>query len=327
MKLSSAGRIALVLSIVAVALAGLALLGLEKSRDAARAAGPDSRASGEELSRRIAALDTQVAALHGELGSLRAALTSGVAVPGVPSAREPSAVLAPAARTADAPADFDLRRELIHGFHALEADDRKDALEELANLARWGDQEARALLVESLSDESASVRARALKELAGLDPADLGEHLRATIHDPSPKVREVVANRLHKLPAEEAGPMLVDLLGDPDSKVVLEAIHSIESLGYGAARPVLARELQSESLDVATRAAEALMKLGDAGASLPTIERVMRDFAKDDVSGRVNNVRRLRRLRAVSQLESILASDESLAVREEARDALARLED
>jgi hypothetical protein len=331
MNVSSIHRLALFLSIVAVALAALTLYpALDGSRDTASAVDHDSRALAEELSRRTEALDTEVAALRGELASLRAALESGFAaqgtVSGAPS-REPIQVLTPAVRAADSPAEFELRRELIGGFRTLDAEDRKDALEELAGLARWGDEEARAVLVESLGDESAAVRARALKDLAGLDKANLGEHLRATIHDPSPKVREVVASHLDKLPAEEAGPMLVDLLSDPDSKVVLEAIQSIDALEYQAARPFLARELQAESLDVATRAAQALIKLGDAGAAQPTIHRVMEDFVKDDASGRVNNVKRLRRLRAVSQLESILASDASLAVREEARDALARIED
>lgn len=328
---TSASRFALVLSILGVCLAALALQQtLGGTRDKTPSPRPDSAPPGEDLARRTTALDNEVAALRSEIASLRAALERELAAQGAEprwNAREPSEVLTPAARAADSPAEFELRRELIHGFHALDAGDRKDALEELASLARWGDEEARALLVESLSDESASVRARALKELAALDKASLGEHLRATVHDASPKVREVVASYLDKLPAEEAGPMLVDMLSDPDSKVVLSAIQSIDALRYEAARPFLVRQLQSDSLDVATRAGQALIKLGDTGAALSTIQRVMKDYVKDDVSGRVNNVKRLRRLRAVSELESILASDTSLAVREEARDALARIED
>jgi hypothetical protein len=55
------------------------------------------------------------------------------------------------------------------------------------------------------------------------------------------------------------------------------------------------------------------------------IERVERDFAAGNVAHRIDDVRRLQRLRAVPELERILASDSSLAVLEEARKALAKL--
>ncbi|NOT31317.1 MAG: hypothetical protein HOP15_12800 [Planctomycetes bacterium] len=336
MNATSVRPVALVLSIAGVALAALALpLALERWRGTTRSAEPAARALVAELSRRTDKLDEELASLRGELAALRAVHERGFAAqssvqgalaPGA-SAREPSQALTPVVRAADFPHEFELRRELIRGFRAMNVEDREDALEQLAELARWGDEEARVLLAESLGDESAAVRARALKELAGLDEANLGEHLRATISDPSAKVRAVVASRLDDLPAEDAGPMLVGLLRDPSSKVVLEAIQSIDALAYEAARPFLAQQLQAESLEVATRAAQALRKLGDAGAALPTIQRILENFASDDVAGRVQNVKRLRRLRAFSQLESILAADASLAVREEARDALARIED
>ncbi len=322
-------RLALVLSSTSLGLAALALF---CARDGSAGPAPRPRSSAVSAepgsSQRTEALAVELGSLRRELTSLRAALErgevgSGAATP-TPSARE--SMLPPALSAAQAPAEFELRRELLTGFRGLDAGDRKDALEELAGLARWGDPEARALLVQSLADESAGVRARALKELAGLDKAGLGEHLRATLHDPSAKVRELVANRLGHLPVEEAGPLLLDLLGDRDPKVVLQAIQSARRLDYAAARPLLTRQLQAPNIEVATRAAEALMKLGDRGAASPTIARVLQDFASDGVSGRVRSVKRLGRLRAVSQLEGILAGDESLAVRDEARSALARLE-
>ena len=140
-------------------------------------------------------------------------------------------------------------------------------------------------------------------------------------------MREVVANELRELPPEEAGPMLVELLNDPDDDVVLEAIRSLDDLEYAEARPFLTEQLQAEDLDVATRAAYALMELGDEGAASSTIERILKGFADRDVSQRVKDVKRLHRLHAVGPLQQIYESDASLAVREEARKALAKLED
>ena len=98
-------------------------------------------------------------------------------------------------------------------------------------------------------------------------------------------------------------------------------------LEYAEARPFLTEQLQAEDLDVATRAAYALMELGDEGAASSTIERILKGFADRDVSQRVKDVKRLHRLHAVGPLQQIYESDASLAVREEARKALAKLED
>lgn len=332
MNTTSISRMALLIAIIGLALALFTLLtGHGEPRGSARESEPDSRASAEESAPGYEALAAEIETLRGELASLRdaverRALDPQVATQGT-NARNAIEVVTPEVRAADAPAEFQLRRKLIEGFHELEGGDRQDAIGRLAELARWGDDEAKALIIESLGDASGGVRARALKELASLDEANLPAYLRQSLADPSHKVREIVASRLDKLPAGEAGPMLVCLLRDPDADVVIEAIQSLDGLEYDEARPALVEQLQSESLEVATRAAQALMKLGDPDVAGGTIERILQDFAKDDVSGRVNNVKRLRRLRAVNPLERILASDPSLAVREEARDALAHLED
>jgi HEAT repeat protein len=222
---------------------------------------------------------------------------------------------------------FLLRTKLLHDFHQLDGKDREDALKELAELARWGDKEALALITESLSDPSSDVRARALRELDEVDRQNLAAHLERMIADTSGKVREIVADRLSKLPESEAGPMLLGLLRDRDKDVVMAAIRSIDDLNYAAARPLLTQQLGAENLDVATRAALTLRKLGDDGATAAMIERVVRDFSAGDVSTRIDNVKRLRRLHAQVQLTGILDSDPSLAVREAAREALAKLED
>jgi len=332
MNPSSISRLALVVSVVGLALALITTFTAHgEDRRSAKGTEPDSPTWAEDAARRSQALAAEMEALRAELASLREAVNRGALGPRTfaqgENKREPIEALTPEARAATSPAGFELRRHLIETFHDLEREDRQDAIDRLAELARWGDAEAKALIVESLEDESADVRAQALKELAKLDESNLPAYLHQSITDPSHKVREVVASRLAKLPPEEAGPLLVDLLRDPDPDVVIEAIQSLVDLEYTEARPVLVEQLESSSLDVATRAAQALMKQGDPAAAGSTIERILADFAKDDISGRINNVKRLRRLRAVNPLERILASDPSLAVREEARDALAKIED
>jgi HEAT repeat protein len=326
MSASSVSRLALFVSVVGLTLALATLLtGSRKDRRDAREGPPDSRRWTEESHQALAA---EIEALRGEFAAFSQSAERRALGPGaVVRSTNPIEATRPGVRAADAPEEFQLRRMLIEGFHELEPGDRRDAIDRLAELARWGDEEAMALIVESLGDESASVRACALKELVRLDEANLPAYLRQSITDPSHKVREVVASRLDELPDEEAGPLLVGLLRDPDPEVVIEAIRSLDDLEYSGARPALVEQLQSRSLDVATRAAQELIELGDLAAAGGTIERVLVDYAKDDVSGRINNVKRLRRLRAVSQLERILASDASLAVREEARDALASLDE
>ena len=121
--------------------------------------------------------------------------------------------------------------------------------------------------------------------------------------------------------------MLVEMLKDSDEDVVIAAIKSLDEIEYAEARPHLIEQLGDEDLDVVTVTACALAELGDESARGMTVERILRDFAQGDVSDRVEDVKRLRRLHARKELAGILESDASLAVREEARDALARLED
>lgn len=335
MSSPATGRLSLVLSVVALGIGLLALLA-RNEQSGRSASGPraDVRALVDESARRDQALSAEIEALRGELASVRRAvelrpLDTRVPVQTTAESADPrnAEALPPEARAADAPAEFEVRRQLIEGFHELGSNDREAALGRLSELARWGDAEALALIVQSLQDRTGSVRARALKELAGLDKANLPAYLRESIDDPSHKVREVVASHLDRLPDAEAGPLLAGLLRDADEEVVLAAIESLQKVEYPEARALLVESLAAKNLDVATRAAQSLLKLGDAAAAGGTIERILVDFADDDIPGRVSNVKRLRRLRAVNQLERILASDESLAVREAARDALVRIED
>jgi HEAT repeat protein len=330
MKELVTSRLTLVLSILALVLAGLALkttLDERRSVPVQASAGMAVPDRADELSQRDQELAAQIESLRGELDALRSAAwdTRREATTAPVSLAEDRAP--PATDSARADDGFSLRNRLLEGFHELDKSDREDALEELAELARWGDEEALALIVRSLTDASGDVRARALRELSQIDRENLDTYLRQCVADTSGKVREVVASRLDELPDSEAGPMLVEMLKDSDEDVVIAAIKSLDEIEYAEARPHLIEQLGDEDLDVVTVTACALAELGDESARGATVERILRDFAQGDVSDRVEDVKRLRRLRARKELAGILESDASLAVREEARDALARLED
>lgn len=312
---AATSRLALALSVASLAVALVPRCtpsGEVEPRRGAR--DPEARGATVESARREDALAADVAALRKEVAAL--------AAPAQRDALGPDGYPPPAA---GAGRDFQERRALLSGFQGMESGDRRDALGRLAELARWGDAEALAVIERSLSDPSASVRVRALEELLELDEPNRMTHLRDALNDSSHRVRAAVASHLDDLPADQAGPLLVGMLRDADRDVVTEAIESLGELEYAQARPHLIDQLGAASLDVATSAARALMKLGDEGAAAGTIQRILADFAGEDVSGRVKNVKRLRRLHATGPLENILATDPSVSVREEARDALADL--
>lgn len=336
MSTALASRFALALSTIGLVLSGITLaMVIDQPAPAPKEAVPAGH-SLDECMRRDQALASDFETLRADLVSVSSSIEELKAMSDrrrvhtelpVETAGGMPADAALEVAADDGTGEFLLRRKLLDEFQGLDSDDRKDALKELADLARWGDPDALELIKQSLADESGGVRARALRELVGLDEANLATYLHQAFGDPSGSVREVVAKELRELPAEEAGPMLVELLSDPDEDVVLEAIKSIDDLEYAEARSSLAEQLQAEDLDVATRAAYALMELGDPNAGASTIERILKHFAEGDVSSRVRDVKRLRRLGAVNQIQRIYESDASLAVREEARDALASLED
>ena len=283
------------------------------------------------------ALRAELAGLRAELEELRRTLRS-------PSHRSPmiaaeapqeketasdevvSAAAEPGAGPA-LPARFNLREELLENYPYLSGGDRADALRELGELARWGDPEARALLLEGLQDPSSSVRRRALRELAELADPALVERRPAMVADRNGEVREAAAEALGRMPVESAGPILVGLLGDRRETVVLEALRALDRLDYEEAGPAVRAVLASNDLDLAARAASLLRELGDKEATGHVVTRVLEHYARSSVSGRLNDVKRLRALRARAELRDILEKDESASVRFEAQKALAGLDD
>jgi len=325
-------RLAVVLSSVSavfsLVLFSLALGG--ERGDSARLAVPQGQRDADATDNEVLA---QIAELRAELEALRDSCASG-------SRRE---VLATetlddgvgASDDGDRAGDersptqamFSVREDLLRSFASLSDEDRKAALATLGELARWGDAQARDLLVTSLSDSSAGVRARAIRELAQLDDPALMEHLRVAAFDSSRSVRAAVADALHRMPRDEAGPILVQMLSDQKKDVVLEALRSIDDLNYDEAIPYLREQLAVSDLDLAVRVASLLQEMDDKSAADATVERILTHLAAEDISGRVRDVKRLRLVRARSQLQRIVDSDPSSTVRYEAQKALATLED
>lgn len=303
-----------------------------RNRSAPREALP---AAPDTVPHEMQAVRAELTSLRAEVEALRRSLsiqnqrTALLPVDSGESEEKDGEVGSPGAPT-DGPAlsqTFSLRERLLERFLSLSGDERADALRELGELARWGDAEARALLVQSLEDADKHVRERAVRELTGLADPALLERLPVLVADRSGDVREAAARALGRIPGESAGPMLVELLGDPKEDVVLEALRSLDKLHYAEAGPRVRPLLAAPDLDVAARAARFLHELGDDGARASVVTRVLEHFARADVSARLQDVKYLRTLRARNELQSILDTDASSSVRFEAQKALASLED
>lgn len=270
----------------------------------------------------------QLAELRSELvklGGQLAAPPQRVAIPleeqGAGSAAKPGEGTTGAGPAAG-PAD------LAQRYRTLSAEGKRAALEDLVKRARWGDAEALALVLDGLNDSSPAVREKAAKMLGDLANPALVGHLRRAAADQNADVRAAVAKSLEKLPGQDAGPILIDMLRDAEPAVVAEAIKTLAKLEYPQARPYLTEQLAAEDLEVAARAAAALRGMGDEGAAHGTINRIMRDYARGDDKVRIRDVKWLRRVggaSAIAQLRTIMETDPSLSVREEARTAIAKL--
>ena len=94
------------------------------------------------------------------------------------------------------------------------------------------------------------------------------------------------------------------------------------------ATPQILEVVRGDNLELAARAGGALRRMGETAAVREALQRVARGLESPDAFDRVNTVRYLRRVggdEAVAYLESVLQNDQSLSVREEAREALNRL--
>ena len=280
----------------------------------------------------VAALQRELQHLRSRLDGLEdAASGDNVRVATVTADARSDAAAAPAADDASnggaTPARFDLRSVMLRRFPALPPAERVRAIAQLRDLARWGDAQARLLLLQGLADTDPAVRAEALQALAELADPELATRMPEFVANTDRDVRAAAARVLGSMSGETAGPLLLGLLGDAEAAVVTAALHSIHELDGKWAVPQVRNLLAATDLDVAAHAAATLRRLGEPDPSPAVTGRVMEQFANGNVADRVRGVKRLRRLHAAAELHRIVTSDPSPTVRFEAQRALASLED
>lgn len=323
-------RTALALAVVSFIVAFVAVL-LSVS---GRSASPDN----EWLQMEIAGLREELAnyqsSISGELEKVRAEQrTLAARTDLLQSSRRLSLTEASPGGSLDEPvtaenATLSIRRDAVLRFREMTVEGKKEAMKGLVDLARWGDEEALALLLESLSDEDSEMRKEAVEALGELaDPAHLAQ-LEAMLDDVSEDVREEIAGTLSTMPKERAGPMLVRLLTDQNPDVVEEAINSIGDLNYANAAPDLQKLAQGDDLDLAAEAAGVLRQLGMHESADAALQVCANGLQSADSLERLNAIDRIETIggpQAIELLTWVVQSDSSVVVREEAQKALIKL--
>jgi len=295
------------------------------------------RARGEraELRRLHAELDAEVHALRTALAELER--------DGPRDASSLQVIERRPAREAGAPArdgdlgsayasDGDVERAwrdgLVRRFAGLDAEGREDALGDLAELAREGDEEALGLILSSLHDQAADVREEALEALQEISDPSLVEQIVPLARDPNAAVREEALEALRGMPPDRAGPIVAAALADEDRDVVLEALDSLSRIDYPAAVPSIVELTRGEDLELATHAAAALRRMGQTDLMIEALDRLAMDLFDPDALVRINAIQRVRRVggdASRAYLERVMNEDANVSVRLEAQRALERL--
>lgn len=244
-------------------------------------------------------------------------------------AREALAAAVPtAAPPAASPRPEESRPEILDRIGELEGRALERALEELAELARAGEEAALAAILSNLSHGDPGVREEAIEALGEIgDPALIG-HLEAALQDPDGDVRQEVADALRNMPADLAGPILADMLADPDEGVLQETLQSLGRLRYAPAAAPVAELIQGDDLDLVALAGSTLRRMDQGDLSSLALERLSYDLSSADALDRINAVQRIRRMggrEAAEVLERVVAQDGNVSVRLEAQRALERL--
>lgn len=174
-------------------------------------------------------------------------------------------------------------------------------------LGDMGDRRALFVLLESLNDVDAELRARAAHALGSIGDARAADRLlERLLVDPVPFVRTAVARALGTVSTERAMQRLVEALADPEWWVRLRAIEALESIGKPA-RDLLVATLSDPDLQVRRETARALEGIGVMAESIEIIRHGGYDAAVGELLveiGRAGNIEPL--------LDELESDEESL---------------
>ncbi|MEQ8766431.1 MAG: HEAT repeat domain-containing protein [Planctomycetota bacterium] len=218
--------------------------------------------------------------------------------------------------------------EIVGEFASLEGEAKEDAVEELSDFARRGNEEALNLILQSLNDVNDQVREEAIEAISEMRNPELIGYLDQMTTDGSPRVREEVAQALRRMPDDQAGPILTRMLSDQNQGVVREALQALRSTEYWNAVPKILEYTRSNDPDLIVESARTLRRLGESEGVRSAVDHLAQGFTHPDPLERVNSIRNIRRIggdHAIAYLESIIENDDNLIVRLEAQEALERM--
>lgn len=173
---------------------------------------------------------------------------------------------------------------------------RNNAARLLAEFAKRGDPEAKALLLAALGDADTNVVRAVVNAVGNARLDEFAGSLGALVTHADRNVRMDVARALGKMPAEEAGAALALMLADADSTVVRRAIGGISALEYQDARSGLAALATHKDPNVSIEAALALKRMGDNSMAESLVTTFGAPIYNGDVGARRTAVNRLRTL-------------------------------
>jgi len=177
-------------------------------------------------------------------------------------------------------------KPLINALRDEEASVRYSAAEALGKV---GDQDATAALMKALSDPNSQVSKSAMGALEAMNIDVIGPLLES-LSDESPSVRIFAVETLGKLSKNEAVSPLIELLArEDDSRVRQQALESLGKLGAQDAFDMLLISLLDEDEDVRVSAAKVLKRI-DLSKALNTLSEGLKS---EDSTQRIQSVKAL----------------------------------
>lgn len=209
----------------------------------------------------------------------------------------------------------------------MSADARTDALDAVSELAKWGDPDALAIVMNALDDENEFIREKAVAILGDMANPDHLPHLKKAMDDESLEVRGAIPGALQMMPADKAAPLLMQMLNDPHDDVVQESVESLSALGYTPARSEFVKLVDHQNLDIVCEAGAALRIMGDNERADKAVQRCAEGLGHERPEQRIEAIKRLRTLSGDKAVELLkkATTDPETTVREEAEEALHRL--
>jgi len=224
------------------------------------------------------------------------------------------------AQNVGAIADADLIQGLIDTVKTSDGDTKRNALQDLKNLAAKA-KPALPVILEATKDKDSSTMYSAFEALASMGPAAKGAlpDMMKYMRGPDDRVREQAVNVIAAIgpDAEEAVPLLLEALDDNDSTVKHNAAKALRGMGssvsqkavsaliqssfheyitfvpeivaeFGAeAVPALVKGTQDSEGNMVNHSVEALQKMGDAAApAVPALTKLIDNKVGGEAEGK-----------------------------------------